>query len=89
MPDPRRARLDDYGRPRSGPTDVRYQYLGDSPENQEQKRYLYALLESKLRDILRRGAYGQLHICCYVKDGTLQLDSTVGLHEQLRNKRQE
>jgi hypothetical protein len=83
----RPPRLDAYGTPVPGPQDVRRQYLGDSAGNQERTRALYALVEQKLRDVLRRGYYGSVTIVLCVQDGTLDATSAVQTTEELRGDR--
>jgi hypothetical protein len=79
-----RQRLDGYGRPLPTLADAREQRLRQSPTNQRQQAWLWALLEEQYDALLCRGSFADVTLTFRVRDGSLsgEVDVSVVRHHR-------
>lgn len=79
-----RQRLDGYGKPLPTLADVRQQSLRQSPTNQRQQGWLWALLEEQYDALLCRGSFAEVTLTFRVEDGTLsgEVDVRITRHHR-------
>jgi hypothetical protein len=83
------SRRDSYGRPIQPLTEARQELLLDRPQNQAQRRFLVALLEEQMPQILRRGMYVDVVLRFAVQNGIIQNEIDLVLTRHLRHQAEE
>jgi hypothetical protein len=78
------SRRDSYGRPIQPLTDARQELLLERPQNQAQRRFLVALLEEQMPQILRRGMHVEVVVRFAVQDGVIQKEIDLVLTRHVR-----
>jgi hypothetical protein len=84
MPVPQ-ARRDGYGRPLPELADARHEVLKDTPQNQDLRKMILALLEEHYAALLRRGIFADVALTFLVRDGRIQPDMDVVVTKQYRH----
>jgi hypothetical protein len=84
---PAHPRRDSWGKPLPDLVDARREGLFDRPHNQDQRRFLFALMEDHLRLLLRRGEHGSVTITVQILDGMLHEDIEVQTTRRWRGPR--
>lgn len=83
------SRRDSYGRPLPELTDARQELLLERPQNQAQRRFIVALFEEQMAQILRRGMHVDVVVRFAVQDGIIQKEIDLVLTRHLRTQAEE
>lgn len=74
LPQPR---YDAYGKPLQPLVDARQEVMSERPHNIKMRAFIGSQLETKYRELLRRGIYAKVTVAFVVKDGMIRQEIQV------------